>query len=394
MSAGNGYSKTFEFNKMPFVALALVVFLAGCGGGGSKSGSTAGGGSGGSGGSSGPLDITAPTVTAMTPGEDSAGLGTGSKLTATFSEAMVPAAINTANFRLTDGANSIPGTVGFDVINNVASFTPASGLAPNTRYTATIITGIKDLAGNPLTTDFAWCFVTGGTVDSTAPSVISTIPVSAATAVATNRKISATFSDDMDTSTITPASFTVTGPGVTAVSGTVIYLGRTAVFTPTHDFAPSTVYTTTITTGVMNLAGNASQANTAWSFTTGANTDVTVPVVLSTDPASAESGVAISKTIKVTFSKVMDPATITTANFIVTGPGASRVIGTVAFDATNNTATFTRINHLTTPVTFHPTPVSYLDPNTTYVARFATGAKDMAGNALASTSVWSFTTAP
>ena len=57
---------------------------------------------------------------------------------------------------------------------NIAVFTPTGDLAPNTRYIATVVTGIKDLAGNPLTTDFAWDFVTGGTPDSTAPAVTST----------------------------------------------------------------------------------------------------------------------------------------------------------------------------------------------------------------------------
>jgi hypothetical protein len=70
------------------------------------------------------------------------------------------------------------------------------------------------------------------------------------------------------------------------------------------------------------------------------------------------------------------------------------VIGTVAFDVASNTATFTRINHLITPVAFHPAPVSDLEPNTTYTATLATGVKDMAGNALTGNLVWSFTTAP
>jgi hypothetical protein len=66
----------------------------------------------------------------------------------------------------------------------------------------------------------------------------------------------------------------------------------------------------------------------------------------------------------------------------------------VAFDTTNNTATFTRIKHEITPVDFHPTPVSNLLPSTTYTATLTTGAKDLAGNALAGNVVWSFTTAP
>jgi len=347
----------------------------------------------------------------MSPGEDSGiaantGIGTNSKLTATLSEAMDPALITLidpvtgkpANFRLAQGDTAIAGTASYDATNHIAIFTPAVVLAPNTKYTATIITGIKDLAGNPLTTDFAWCFTTDAIPDVTPPSVMSTIPantVPGVVGVAVNRKITATFSEDMNSSTLTPASFTVTGPGPTPVSGTVTYSRRMAVFTPSTGLAPSTAYSATIVTGAtgaMDLAGNALQANVTWSFTTGASADVTAPVVLSNDPAGAASGVAISNTIKVTFSEAMDPATITTANFAVTGPGTALVVGTVAFDASNNTATFTRIKHLTTPVDSHPTPVSYLEPGTTYTATLTTGARDMAGNALANNQVWSFTT--
>jgi hypothetical protein len=67
-------------------------------------------------------------------------------------------------------------------------------------------------------------------------------------------------------------------------------------------------------------------------------------------------------------------------------------MGTVAFNASNNTATFTRLNHSVTPGVCEPTPASWLEPNTTYTAALTTGAKDMAGNALASNLVWSFTT--
>mgnify|MGYP003394219592 CR=1 FL=1 len=376
------------------VNLVLLAFLAGCGGGG--------GGGGGSGGSPVPPDTTLPTVTDMSPGEDIFGIGTNTRLAATLSEAMVPAMMteidpatnHPANFRLTNGADSMPGTVGYDATNSIAVFTPTGGLAPNTRYTATIVTGIKDLGNNPLTTDFAWCFVTGDTADSTAPNVTSTLPANAAAGVAINRRITATFSEPMNSSTITPASFTVTGPGVTPVPGAVTYLGRTAVFAPANGLASNTAYTATIAAGVMDLAGNASQANVAWSFSTGANADITAPVVVSTNPAGAEPGVAISRTINISFNEPMDPSTMTTANFKVTGPGTTSVIGTVAFDATNNTATFTRINHLNTPVAFHLTPVSHLEPNTTYTATLTTGARDLAGNALAANRVWSFTTAP
>ncbi len=364
-------------------ALLVLAGVVGCGGGG-----------GGSGVNLGPPDTTSPSVTGMTPGEDTAGVGTDSTLTATLSEAMIAGEISTDTFRVTDGISAIPGVVSFDAVNHIAVFTPTGDLAPNTRYTATIVTGIGDLAGNPLTTDFAWCFVTGGGADSSTPGITATFPSDAATDVATNQKIGVTFSTDMNSATITPASFVLTGPGGAPVSGAVTYIGRTAIFTPSRNLASHASYTATVTTAVLDLAGTVLPTNVTWMFATRAGADVIAPVVVSFDPASGASGVPISSTINVALSKPMDPATVTTATFTVTGPGDTPVIGIVAFNAASNTATFTRTNHLTTPVAFHPVPTSELEASTIYTAKLTTGAKDMAGNALVSDVMWSFTTAP
>ncbi|MHB8474467.1 MAG: Ig-like domain-containing domain [Sulfuricaulis sp.] len=397
MSVYRGYSRIF--NKQTLAALALSIFVAGCGGGG---GGGTGSGSGGSNGSSGPIDTTAPTVSSISPDQDAAGIPSNVRITATFSEAMAPALITAmdpalnkpANFRLSDGTSYLSGTVSYDAANNIAVFTPSSGfLAPNIRYTATIITGIKDLDGNQITRDFAWDFVPGATPDTTAPTVTSTIPVNADSAVAVNREIVAGFSEDMNSLTLTPANFTVTGPNATAVPGTVKYIDKTAIFTPSKNLASNTTYTATIGAGVTDIEGNAGQANVVWSFATGATADSAAPVVITTSPADTASGVAINTTVNASFNEPMDPTTITTANFLVTGPGTAPVIGTVAFDSSTNTAIFTRINHLTTPMAYDP-KIRYFEPNTTYTATLTTGAKDLAGNPLASDRVWSFTTAP
>ena len=107
--------------------------------------------------------------------------------------------------------------------------------------------------------------------------------------------------------------------------------------------------------------------------------DTTPPTVIVTVPANAATGVAINQAINATFSEAMDPATISTANFLVTGPGAVPVVGTVAYNVSSKIATFT--------------PASNLAANTVYGATITTGAKDLAGNALASNFAWSFTTA-
>ena len=101
--------------------------------------------------------------------------------------------------------------------------------------------------------------------DTVAPTVLSTNPVNGATGVAI---ITASFSEAMNASTVTPATFMLTGPGPTAVSGTVAYNATThiATFTPTTALAPSTAYTATITTGAKDASGNALASNRSWSF--------------------------------------------------------------------------------------------------------------------------------
>ena len=100
------------------------------------------------------------------------------------------------------------------------------------------------------------------------------------------------------------------------------------------------------------------------------------PTVTLTAPADAAAGILTNTTITVTFSKAMDPATLTETTFTLTGPDATPVSGTVI--SAGATATFT--------------PVGDLARNTTYTATITTGAKDLAGNALASNYIWDFQT--
>jgi len=328
-----------------------------------------------------------PTVTAVAPLNNATGVTINSAVTATFSEAMDPATITTATFTLNQGATPVPGTVTYSGVTAV--FTPTGNLAFNTAYTATITTGARDLAGNALAGNSVWTFTTGAIPDTTRPTVTSTFPGNAATGVFTNTRVTATFSESMNPATITGTTFTLTGPGATAVAGTVTYAvgARTATFTPTANLADNTSYTATITTGATDLAGNALAANFIWSFTTGAGgaaLDNTAPTVTLTNPADNAIGVATNSAVNATFSERMNPLTITTATFTVqaTGPPLGPILaGTVAY--LDNIATFT--------------PTAILADNTSYTATISTGATDLSvpGNALAPGVVpnpWTFST--
>jgi hypothetical protein len=97
--------------------------------------------------------------------------------------------------------------------------------------------------------------------------------------------------------------------------------------------------------------------------------------VILTVPANGATGVLTNTKISATFSEAMDPLTITTATFTLK-QGATVWSGTVAYSGV--TAVFT--------------PGTNLLASSTYTATITTEAKDLAGNALASDYVWSFTT--
>jgi hypothetical protein len=327
----------------------------------------------------GALIPTPLTVIATNPTNNATVVPINSQIAVTFSEAMNPATLNDTTFILKQGTTSVTGTVSY--MNGTAIFTPATALTPNTLYTATITTGAKtteatDLDDNALAANFVWSFMTSASTDATRPTVIATIPADNVTGVPINSKLAATFSKAMNPATITNTTFTLQ-QGSTPVAGTVSYISGTATFAPATNLNTNTLYTATITTGATDLAGNALATNFAWSFTTSASTDTTAPTVSSTIPTDTVTGVPINQTVNASFSKAMDPATITTANFTVTGLGGT-VTGTVAYVVASQIATFT--------------PATNLAPSTTYTNTITTGATDLAGNALASDFVWSFTT--
>jgi hypothetical protein len=382
-----------------FLLVAFVTLMAGCGGGGGGNGkyihpvhtatatptatATATATSSATA-TATPTATPTPIVVSVIPsviGCAGQGVPINREIVVSFNQPMDPTTIDTTTFTVTGpGTTPVTGSVNYDATNNIAIFTPASLLAVSTTFTGTITTGVMSATGVPLANDFVWTFTTGASSDTTPPTVVSTDPADSAVSIAANQKIIATFSEQMDSTTITGTTFTLTGPGSTPVAGTVTYsmIGATATFTPASALSASTLYTATITTGAKDLAGNALVAAFTWTFTTGTGSDTTPPTVTLQTPASGASSVSTNASINATFSKAMDPSTLSLATFTLSGPGPTSVAGKVTYDIGNQIATFT--------------PASALAASTVYDATITTGAQDLAGNPLAADVSWSFTT--
>ncbi len=274
----------------------MVALVAGCGGGGSSESPILGSGGVPALTPSTLVDVIKPRVAVTLPANGATVAPVNASITATFTKAMAPATLSATSFTVVDTTASAPVTatsVTYDVASKTAIFKHATDLIASHTYTATIKgTGTSpatDLAGNALAgglagapnptvaADYVWTF-TATAAGLTAPTITLENPANGATGVALNASVNATFSKDMDPTTINGTSFTLTGPGPTPVTGVVSYVAgsRIATFTPSSNLAANTTYTATVTNAATDLSGNALVVSSAatpanpWTFTTGA----------------------------------------------------------------------------------------------------------------------------
>ena len=324
------------------------------------------------------------SVVSVTPLKSATEVATNVKPTVTFNQEMTSSMTKLVTISLWQGTTAVTGTLIFS--GKTATFSPTNALSAKLVYTGKVVFGTKsssdddeeDDDNNKSASTYTWDFTTaGGGIDETPPTLLSVVPTNNASAIALNSKITATFNEAMNVTTINATNFTLK-QGTTAISGTVAYSGTTATFTPSSALTANTVYTGTITTGAKDVSGNALASNYTWSFTTATASpvDVTPPTVLSVLPTNNATNVAANTHPTVTFSEAMNSTTINTTSFTLK-QGSTNVAGTVAYSGTS--ASFT--------------PSSALAANTVYTGTITTGAKDAAGNAISSNYTWSFTTA-
>lgn len=316
-------------------------------------------------------DTTPPTVLSTNPPNTSTNVPVYSSVTVTFSEAIDPSTLTSTSFTLMDGTTPVSGAVTYS--SGTATFTPSTFLTPNTVYIAKITTGVKDLAGSALGSNYLWQFKTAAP-DTTPPAVTSTSPVNGALAVAINTAITATFSKPIDPATITSATFTLMN-GSIPVTGTVTASGMTATFTLSASLDFSTTYTASITNGIKDLLGNAMASTYTWTFTTSAAPDTTPPTVVSVSPADTSTGAGLNQAITATFSETLTASTVNSATFTLMN-GTTSISGAVTYSAT--TATFTP-----------SVPLAY---GTLYTTSITTGVQDLSGNPMSTNYSWTFTT--
>jgi hypothetical protein len=147
---------------------------------------------------------------------------TGMGVTATFSQPMDPATVNSLTFTVKETTGSdVAGTVVMNAAHTEATFTPtSSALNPNTSHTATITTAARNATGVAMAHPITWSFTTNA-VELTGQTPVA-LGVAGIFAILTKSGITdvfpSTIKGDVGASPITGAAIHVT---CTEVTGTI-----------------------------------------------------------------------------------------------------------------------------------------------------------------------------
>jgi hypothetical protein len=324
-------------------------------------------------------DEDGPIVISSSPTQGAGGVSPTASISVTFSEAVDQTTVTQANLvlKVTSTGAVVPGQLTYDAATRTATFRPTSALSQNVNYTFTV-NGVKDTGGNLMPAPFVLTF----TVDTTPPTVTNVVPTGSTVAV--NTTVQVTFSEAMDSSTFIAANVFLKNTSTGAViPATLAYSKATNVLTltPSGTLSNGTSYTLTVTTGVKDAGGNPLTAQFISTFTTVAIADSTPPTIVARTPKPDSINVAITTDVVVTFSEPMNQSTIVGTTNIRLAPDSapgSTVAATISYNSSTNTATLT--------------PTSPLLNNVTYRVTVTTGVTDVAGNHLATQSVWTFKT--
>ena len=350
-------------------------------------------------------DITAPTVTSVTPTNNATGIGQNQVVSLTFSKSLNPSTVNASTFALYNGATYLGGSISLSAGNRSVSFNAT--LPTSALITVIVTSGLTDLAGNHLA-DFSSQFTTAAATTGTHPSVITQRPGNGATGVPATAPIYLLTNQSLNTATV-PGAIHVSQNGVliagsTQVSGN----GQSILFTPSSAFTGGAVIQIFFDANATDNSGNTLNPYSG-QFTVSPNLSAVGPTVAFLNPTNGANNAPLSTVIDIQFTKPIAAGTVTSANFFLKQNDATLVPSTVTQPypdvvrikpnalLTGATTPFYRIN-ITTAVTdtqgnpytgptasyyFYTSPTSITDtvaPTITGVAPFdnSTGVGDNA----------------
>lgn len=226
-----------------------------------------------------------PEMLVYAPTASKTAVGLGSNLYLRFNQDVVA---GTGNIVISNGAGDartipVTDTAQVAISGHTVAINPTADLLAGSVYSITYAAGVfKDSLGNAapaVSSATALNLTAAGTLDTTAPTLVSTSPVDNATGI-TSSRILLTFNEQVVAGT---GSIVITGGTDTrtiSVADTtqVTFSGNTVNINPSADLLPGRTYSATLASGVIkDVAGNAFPGITS---TTTLNFDTAVPAAV------------------------------------------------------------------------------------------------------------------
>jgi len=246
-----------------------------------------------------PVDTTAPTIVGFTPADGDTDVAVDAAVQVVFSEAMAQATANTASVRLVGG--TLTGLSWPDDHTLAVAHAP---FTPGSHVTLQVGTALTDAAGNHLAAPGQASFTVAAPVDTIPPTVLGITPANGATGVAPDMDVVVAFSEAMDQSTAV-GNVTMTGGTITSLEWTA----PDTLVVHHETWTMKSQVVVTVGTGLADLAGNhlAEAVTSTFSVTV---PDTTPPTVTGTTPADGAAEVALDAEVSLTFSESMDQASV------------------------------------------------------------------------------------
>ncbi|HEY3183437.1 MAG TPA: Ig-like domain-containing protein, partial [Gaiellaceae bacterium] len=373
-------------------------------------------------------------VTSTTPADGAQSALQDTDVTATFSAAVATATLTTSSFWLTDSSGAtIPAALSYDSATTTAKLRPNAPLAAGALYSAHVAASVTATDGTPLPAPHTWSFRTNACPcalfsSDPAPDLqhLSTangrsggpwsLELGVKIRVDQPTRLSAVrfYKDTLETGSHIARVWDAAGVQVAQVS----FVGETASGWQRQTFpAPpllvaGVVYTVSVNAnanfgqtfgalaaqidsgplhsvadGQNGVFGDAAGSFPTQSFNSSSyfvDAEVVpdgefLPIAVASTAPAAANGISPDVHVRATFTRSVDPATLTASTFFITAPDSTTVPGTIAYDDASLTARLL--------------PSAPLALGMTYTVRLTTGIKSTTGSPLSAPVTFSFTTA-
>ena len=340
------------------------------------------------------VDTTAPTVTSVTPANQSTNQGLNTLITLNFSKTLNSNTFNSNTIAVFNGPNRLSTSISCSSPCTSVTLSP-SGLTASSTIIVTATNGVQDLSGNALASSSAFPslqmqFTTGAPGSSSRPSVNSQRPASGATNVPLTSPVTLFMSQAMDPATTT-AGLQVSQNGVlVAGNASLDPTGTILTFTPTAAFANGALIQVFLPTTALNTFGNQAYYYSG-QFTTAPNLAAVAPVITGYIPSNGAQSVPLNPVVEIQFSKPIDPATLTSTTASSVSPCGSTT-SNVSLCIQQNGQLIPVTVSLRAPNVIRMTPKANLataPPN--YCFTVNTSVKDTTGLALVNPAAYCFT---